>query len=39
MKKKANGGRKAKATEAKPARKRLGEVALVLRVPRRRSRT
>jgi hypothetical protein len=33
MKKKANGAKKAKA-EAKPARKRLGEVALVLRVPK-----
>jgi len=34
MKKKANGAKKAKAAEAKPARKRLGEVALVLRVPK-----
>jgi hypothetical protein len=35
MKKKAKNGnaKKAKAAEAKPARKRLGEIALVLRVP------
>jgi hypothetical protein len=34
MRKKANGAKKAKAAEAKPARKKLGEVALVLRVPK-----
>ena len=34
MKKKTNGARKAKAAEAKPARKKIGEVALVLRVPK-----
>ncbi len=34
MKKKANGAKMAKAADTKPARKRLGEVALVLRVPK-----
>ena len=34
MKKKANGAKKAKAAETKPARRKLGEVALVLRVPK-----
>jgi hypothetical protein len=34
MKKKANGAKKAKAAEAKPPRKKLGEFALVLRVPK-----
>ena len=34
MRKKTNGAKKEKAAEPQPARKKLGELALVLRVPK-----